>query len=117
MTLREFFFENFAGDLEYHPRRAVLYLGLAVAALCFWIFSPQEAKFSALPLVFVLGSVTLLLKAFSFSGNHRKDLGLLHQNSLISPIHPIARLSRLSLTKPPRSFRISVRVRFSYGPF
>jgi len=62
VTLREFFFENFAGDLEYHPRRAVLYLGLAVAALCFWIFSPREAKFSALPLVFVLGSVTLFLK-------------------------------------------------------
>ncbi len=61
MTLRELFFENFAGDLEYHPRRAVLYLGLAVAALCFWIFSPREAKFNALPLVFVLGSVTLLL--------------------------------------------------------
>ncbi len=53
MTLREFFFENFAGDLEYHPRRAVLYLGLAVAALCFWIFSPREAKFNALPLVSV----------------------------------------------------------------
>ncbi|PYT92510.1 MAG: hypothetical protein DMG36_14550 [Acidobacteria bacterium] len=35
MTLREFFFENFSGDLEYHPRRAMIYLGLAVASLCF----------------------------------------------------------------------------------
>jgi len=52
VTLREFFLENFAGDLEYHPRRGVLYLGLAVAALCFWILSAPEAKFSTIPLVF-----------------------------------------------------------------
>ena len=76
MTLREFFFENFAGDLEYHPRRAVLYWGLAVAALCFWIFSPREAKFSTLPLVFVLGSVTLLLKGFFLLRKSSEGLGL-----------------------------------------
>ncbi len=76
MTLREFFFEDFAGDLEYHPRRAVLYLGLAVAALCFWIFSPQEAKFSALPLVFVLGSVTLLVKGIFLLRKSSEGLGL-----------------------------------------
>jgi hypothetical protein len=76
VTLREFFFENFAGDLEYHPRRAVLYLGLAVAALCFWIFSPREAKFSALPLVFVLGSVTLLVKGIFLLRKSSEGLGL-----------------------------------------
>ena len=31
MTLREFFLENFAGDLEYHSGRALLYLSLATA--------------------------------------------------------------------------------------
>jgi len=35
VNLREIFVENFAGDLEYHPRRAVVYLILAVAAFCF----------------------------------------------------------------------------------
>jgi hypothetical protein len=56
MSPREFFFENFAGDLEYHPRRAVLYLILAVAAAAFWFFSPAETKFTTTPLVFTLGS-------------------------------------------------------------
>ena len=49
VSLREFFFENFAGDLEYHPRRAALYLVLAVAAAAFWFFSPAETKFTATP--------------------------------------------------------------------
>src|SRR5438046_1059641 len=58
VTLREFFLENFAGDLEYHPRRAMLYLGLAVATMCFWIFSAPEVKFMTIPLIFGLGSLT-----------------------------------------------------------
>jgi hypothetical protein len=62
VDLREFFLENFAGDLEYHPRRAVLYLALAVGAACFWTFSAAEDKFTAVPLVFALGSLTLLGK-------------------------------------------------------
>ena len=76
MTLREFFFENFAGDLEYHPRRAVLYLGLAAAAQCFWIFSQPEAKFSTLPLVFILGSLTLALKGIFLLRKSSEGLGL-----------------------------------------
>jgi len=62
VSLREFFFENFAGDLEYHPRRAALYLVLAVAAAAFWFFSPAETKFTATPLVFALGALALLTK-------------------------------------------------------
>ncbi len=76
VTLREFFLENFAGDLEYHPRRAMLYLGLAAAALCFWIFSPSEIKFSTLPLVCVLGSLTLLLKGAFLLRKSSEGLGL-----------------------------------------
>jgi hypothetical protein len=30
VRIREFLLENLAGDLEYHPRRAILYLALAV---------------------------------------------------------------------------------------
>ena len=59
MNLREIFVEDFAGDLEYHPRRAVVYLILAVAAFCFWIFSPSELQFTTVPLVFTLGSLAL----------------------------------------------------------
>jgi hypothetical protein len=76
VTLREFFLENLAGDLEYHPRRAVLYLGLAVTALCYWIFSPPEARFSTLPLVFVLGSLTFFLKGIFLLRKSSEGLGL-----------------------------------------
>jgi hypothetical protein len=87
VTLREFFLENFAGDLEYHPRRAVLYLGLAVAALCFWIFSASEAKFTTIPLVFVLGSLTLLLKGIFLLRKSTEGLGLT-QSELDELSHP-----------------------------
>lgn len=62
MGVREFFLENFAGDLEYHPRRGAVYLALGVASACFWIFSPAGKKFTLVPLVFALGTLTLLGK-------------------------------------------------------
>jgi hypothetical protein len=76
VTLREFFLENFAGDLEYHPRRAVLYLSLASAAFCYWVFSPSETKFTAVPLVFALGGLTLLLKGIFLLRRSSEGLGL-----------------------------------------
>ncbi len=76
VTLREFFLENFAGDLEYHPPRAILYLALSAAALCFWIFSSPETKFSTTPLVFGLGSLTLLLKGIFLLRKSSEGLGL-----------------------------------------
>jgi len=76
VTLREFFLENFAGDLEYHPRRAILYLALSAAALCFWIFSSLEIKFSTTHLVFALGSLTLLLKGIFLLRKSSEGLGL-----------------------------------------
>jgi hypothetical protein len=76
VTLREFFLENFASDLEYHPRRAILYFGLAAAALCFWIFSPSETKFSTIPLVFALGSLTLFVKGVFLLRKSSEGIGL-----------------------------------------
>jgi hypothetical protein len=76
VALRDFFLENFASDLEYHPRRAALYLILAVAAICFWIFSPPETKFSTIPLVFVLGSLTLIGKGIFLLRKSSEGLGL-----------------------------------------
>lgn len=62
VNIREFFLENFAGDLEYHPRRGAVYVLFAAGAACFWIFSAPENKFTAVPLVFALGAVALLGK-------------------------------------------------------
>ena len=76
MTLREFFLENFAGDLEYHPRRAVLYLALGAAALCFWMFSLPDTKFTSTPLVFALGSLTLFVKGIFLLRKSAEALGL-----------------------------------------
>jgi len=76
VSFRGFFLENLAGDLEYHPRRAVLYLSLAVAALCFWVFSSTEIKFTTIPLVFGLGTLTLLLKGIFLLRKSSEGLGL-----------------------------------------
>jgi hypothetical protein len=79
VTIREFLMENFAGDLEYHPRRAMLYLSLGIAAACFWKFSPHEARFTAIPLIFVLGSLTLFVKGIFLFRRSSEGLGLSHQ--------------------------------------
>lgn len=79
MTLRDIFVENFAGDLEYHPRRAVLYFALAVAAFCFWIFSPSNIQFTTVPLVFGLGGLALLIKGIFLMRKSSEGLGLSDQ--------------------------------------
>ena len=76
MNLREFLLENFAGDLEYHPRRATLYLIIGAAAASFWIFSPPETKFTTIPLVFALGSLTLFTKGIFLFRRSSEGLGL-----------------------------------------
>jgi len=87
VSIREFFLENFAGDLEYHPRRAVLYLSLGVAAACFWIFAPPQAKFTPIPLVSGLGSLTLFAKGIFLLRRSSEGLGLSDQelNGLADP--------------------------------
>jgi len=62
VTIRETLLENFAADLEYHPRRAALYLCLGFAAGCFWFFTPFHLKLDAVPAVFGFGSLMLLCK-------------------------------------------------------
>ena len=76
MDLRGFLLENFAGDLEYHPRRAAIYFALAVGAACLWFFSPSEARFTAVPLVFVLGCITLLGKGIFLLRPSSEGIGL-----------------------------------------
>jgi hypothetical protein len=79
VTIRDFLLENFAGDLEYHPRRGLVYLVLAIGAACFWIFSPYEKKFVALSLIFALGSLTLLVKGVFLFRKFSEGLGLSDQ--------------------------------------
>jgi len=90
MSFREFFFENFAGDLEYHPRRAVLYLVLAVAAAAFWFFSPAETKFTPTPLVLALGALTLFTKGIFLLRRSSEGLGL-YQSDLDALSDPASR--------------------------
>ena len=59
-------FDNLIGDLEYHPKRAVVYLGLGIAALCVWMFASPDAKLNTVPLLFVVGSLMLFLKGIFF---------------------------------------------------
>lgn len=76
MNLRQFFLENFADDLEYHPRRAAIYLLLALGAASFWILSPAESKFTTVPLVFALGGLTLLGKGILLLRPSSEGIGL-----------------------------------------
>lgn len=76
MLSREEIFDNFAGDMEYHPRRAAVYFALAAAALAFWLFSPEESKFTTTPLVFGLGSLPLLLKGIFLLRKSSEGIGL-----------------------------------------
>jgi hypothetical protein len=62
MAFREKVFDNLVGDLEYHPKRAVLYLGLCVAALSVWAFAPPGHKVDVVRIVFAAGGLALLLK-------------------------------------------------------
>lgn len=79
VTLRDIFIQNFAGDLEYHPGRAVLYFALAVAAFCFWIFSSSNMQFTSVPLVFGPGSLALLIKGIFLMRKSSESLGLSDQ--------------------------------------
>lgn len=79
MNLRQSTVENFAGDLEYHPRRAAIYLSLGVASFVFWYFSPSVGKFTAVPLVFLLGSFTLVVKGVFLFRKSSEGLGMSEQ--------------------------------------
>lgn len=76
VSLREFFLENFAGDLEYHPRQGLVYLGIAAASFCFFVFSARNIQFTVAPLVFFLGSLALLVKGIFLFRTSSEGLGL-----------------------------------------
>jgi len=108
VTPGEFFLENFAGDLEYHPRRAILYLALSAAALCFWIFSSPEIKFSTIPRYSVSAAFHYSSRHFPSTEIIPKDSALLNQ-TLLSPLLAVAKASFDS--EPRRSDRSGFRHR------
>jgi hypothetical protein len=85
VSIREFFLENFAGDLEYHPRRAMVYLGLAIAAACYWFLSAHDLKFTAMPLIFALGGLTLATKGVFLLKKSSEGLGHSEQRMIHTP--------------------------------
>ena len=108
MNLRDIFVENFAGDLEYHPRRAFLYFSLAVAAFCFWIFSPSNVQFTTVPLVFALGGLAL---------QSSEGLGLSDQE-LAELSNPANRKRLPSIAaQASQIVQASARARFFFGLF
>jgi hypothetical protein len=52
---------------------------LGMIALCYWVFSPSETRFTVIPLVFVLGSLTLLVKGVFLLRKSSEGLDLSEQ--------------------------------------
>jgi hypothetical protein len=76
MTLRERVWEDLAADLEYHPKRGLLYLCLAAAAFAFWACSSPDHRVTSAPLVFLVGGVALLLKGLFLFRKSSEGLAL-----------------------------------------
>jgi hypothetical protein len=76
LSFRGSVLEEFAGDLEYHPRRGALYLILAAGVFSFWYFTPPDRKFTPTPIVFALGAITLLLKGVFLLRKSSEGVGM-----------------------------------------
>jgi hypothetical protein len=47
---------------------------LGIIALCYWVFSPSETRFTVIPLVSALGSLTLLAKGVFLLRNSSRSI-------------------------------------------
>ncbi|GAC1631978.1 MAG: hypothetical protein NVS9B14_04590 [Candidatus Acidiferrum sp.] len=83
MDWRVWLLENFAGDLEYHPKRGFVYLGLGILAILSWYFAPSDMSFATLALVFALGGVGLIGKAIFLFRKSSEALGLTIQDEVL----------------------------------
>jgi hypothetical protein len=86
---RQSIIENFAGDFEYHPRRGAIYLVSALVSFGFWYFSGTNLKITVMPLVFLLGSLTLVVKGIFLLRKSSEGLGMSEQDlaELSDPAH------------------------------
>ena len=86
-------------------------------ALCYWVFSPSETRFTVIPLVFALGRLTPLDKGVFLLRKSSEGLGLSEQE-LAKLSNPAVRKTLPPLlTKPLKLFRISAQVPYSFGHF
>jgi hypothetical protein len=106
MSFRDSLLDNFADDLEYHPRRGALYLVLAVAAFCRFYLTPANARFTITSLVFAFGATTLLIKGLFLCRKSSEGLGLTETD-----------LNRLSTRKDlPSIPNLAVQIVQDFGP-
>ncbi len=76
MDWREELLADFADNLEYHPIRGYLYLGLAVFSAIPWLVMSGGSRFTLVPLVFLLGGFGLFLKGIYLLRKSSEAIGL-----------------------------------------
>jgi hypothetical protein len=111
VDVREYLMDNIAGDLEYHPRRALLYLALAACAACFWYLSPRESQFTSVPLVIGFGSLSLAVKGVFLMRRSSEGLGLSEQDRAA-----LSEVARRKVSPPLPSQAAQVLQDFGTGP-
>jgi hypothetical protein len=68
--------ENFAGDLEFNPRRAIVYFVFGAAALYLWFRGDFALRYPFIPPVLGLGGLALIVKAVFLLRKNSDGLGL-----------------------------------------
>lgn len=79
MISRAELLENLAGDLEYHPRKAVLYFACAIGVGLLWLYSPSGGRFDSFRDGFALGGITLAIKGIFLMRKRSEGIGLTEQ--------------------------------------
>lgn len=79
MISRAEMLENLAGDLEYHPRKALLYFACAIGAGLLWLYSPSGGRFDSFRNGFALGGITLAMKGIFLMRKRSEGIGLTEQ--------------------------------------
>jgi len=90
MLWREELVEYFASDLEYNPRKALVYVLLGLGSICYWILISGEGKFTNVHAIFALGSITLLIKGIFLLRKSSEGIGLTEPD-----LQELAKRSRL----------------------
>ena len=111
MDHREYLMDNIAGDLEYHPRRAITYLVLAIAAACFWYFSPHASRFTTAPLVISLGGLMLAAKGVFLLRKSSEGLGLTE-----AELAALSETARRKVAQPLPARAAQIMQDFGSGP-
>ena len=87
MSIREWLLEEVAGDLEYNPRRAAIYVSIGVLATAAWAFARASDKYGVTPLVFGLGGLALIVKGVFMFRKESAGLGV-SERRLVEPSQP-----------------------------